>query len=318
MDHNYLETCLSFYKTLFSILYYKYENERYYYMILIVALLYILIIINPLVRIIRLINKEKELKNSKTIIPNNIEPHESYIIKLNSNYFIDYLDKDDRKLFNKYIIKAMQMTIKNLHIKYLCNTSYTHTDEIILIFSKRCEKCDAKIYSHMYNGNYNKIISLVTGYANYNFITNLKKVLEDENNTNKEFNIITNNYLFLQFDGHILKYNDYEENEINEYITHNSIIVAQNKSINNYIYGKDKKENLETKINILKNNNIDWNLLPVPEKYGVYCKKINDIIDNSELELKSFKLENSEKNLKLLLDYSWNGDEKLNSEFAKL
>ena len=252
-----------------------------------------------------------------------------YIVK-NDEYFIIRLDGRSfsrftsglKKPFDKLFIKAMCYTSADLLEEFKCKTSYCHSDEITLIFSRQYPN-EKGIYttSHIFNGRIQKLLSLTASYCSVRFNHHLNLLFEMDkscNDTQYSKSIISKILESKQmFDSRIIIFNELNNYEIVNHQIWRSTKDCYRNAVQAYGYyyiGYKQlmcKDNNHT-INMLEQHNIIWNNIPTYIKYGVYCKKelINSEINDkkftrSKTVFKNFKISFSENMLNLLLAKYW-------------
>lgn len=279
---------------------------------------------------IKKIKIDDRMKLYESMQKQYIKPYESYIVRLDGNCFSKFT-KNIKKIdsinepFDLNFIKAMTLTIKDLHKKFSSNTSYTHSDEITLIFSKKCTKDEynnsdksKKIPEHIFNGNHQKIISLYASYTSIRFNYHLTKLINMEKDKYPKNLIDILNDTSQIFDARIITFDEKTEYEILNHQIWRSVRDCYRNAVSTYAtLFKTEKEllyvNTDQKIKLIEQNNIDWSKIPIYHKYGIYCKK--QLIKTNEITrtkyiCNSFKLKFNENNLNLLLDAYWYGNEK--------
>ena len=264
-----------------------------------------------------------------------IKPYEGFVIRFDGHKF-SKLTKNCKQPFDINFIIAMGKTMKDLVEHFEAQSGYCHSDEITLIFNKKCEiskyqdfldghltKSDIQI--HIYDGRIQKLISLGSAYCSVRFNYHFDEIMTTKENINKYDEKFIDLIRCKQqiFDARVLVFSDENLHEIVNHQIWRSIYDCHRNAISKYahvqfghkkILGKKSDEMIE----MLKEVGIDWNIIPQYIKYGLYCKKIlvekeiyNEKIIRSEYIFKQLKISFNQENLKFLLDkyYTPNDDD---------
>lgn len=255
-----------------------------------------------------------------------IKPCEGFIIRFDGHKF-SRLTKNCKQPFDINFIIAMSKTMKDLVEHFEAQTGYCHSDEITLIFNKKCDKLKYKdfmdgnlpksdIQIHMYDGRIQKLLSLGSAYCSVRFNYHFEEIMTSEENINKydkQFIDLIRSKKQI-FDARVLIFSDDNISEILNHQIWRSIYDCHRNAISKYahvqfghkkILGKKSNEMIE----MLKEVGIDWNDIPQYIKYGLYCKKIlveKEFNDNkilrSEYIFRQLKISFNQENQQFLLD----------------
>jgi len=254
----------------------------------------------------------------------NIEPHESFIVRLDGKNFSRFT-KGFQKPFDGMFIRTMCLTMHDLVKKFEAQTGYTHSDEITLVFDNAIPdgeqiNNDIHKYCHMYNGRTQKILSIMASYCSVKFNHHLNILLNEydgEYAYKQNFiDIIKSNEQI--FDARIMKFNGVDNYEILNHQLWRSVHDCERNAIQSYAhthFGSSKIMNKhcgEMKDLLLSEKGINWDDVPLYLKHGIYCKKIlvekkigNESIIRSQYMFKMFKICFSDENLNMLLSKYW-------------
>lgn len=280
------------------------------------------------------------MKKFESMVDNQIKikPCESFIIRLDGRSFSKFTKKF-HKPFDIVFVKAMGLTTLDLIKQFNAQTGYTHSDEITLIFNSKCEeneyleylekqsknlltKDDKALPIHMFNGRFQKIISLVSSYCSVRFNYHLVKLIEPIKETYDTKFVETIESMNAMFDGRIIIFQEANKYEILNHQIWRSIHDCSRNAVSTYAYtyfGSQKIMNKDTNQMIqmmLDEKGLDWSdisQVPTFIKHGLYCKKImvNKVIDGNpalraEYVFKQYKIDFSQDNLDILLAKYWN------------
>ncbi len=262
------------------------------------------------------------MKQYENIHNSKIPTEHYYIIRLDGKNFSKFT-KGFKKPFDSNFVRAMNNTQIDLLNKFNANTSYSHSDEITLIFNK----CDVNLrQKHMFDGRIQKIISCVASYCSVRFNYHLNNIINNSEHKN-EYPIkllkIIESYEQI-FDGRILSFEN--KNEITNHQIWRSVHDCNRNAILTYGHAFYSHSELHHKncteiIEMLKKHNINWSDIPLHIKHGIYCKKIlydlQTIEQHTNKEItckrtkvisKAFKIEFSEEITNLLINSYWNDE----------
>jgi len=262
----------------------------------------------------------KKYENQPLPTDGKIKNEEYFIIRLDGRSFSNFT-RGFNKPFDKLFIKAMCYTTSDLLNKFTCKTSYCHSDEITLIFSRQYPN-EKHIYesTHLFDGRIQKILSLTSAYCSVRFNYHLKNLFDQDDIKTKYKQSLIEKILECDqmFDARIIIFNETNKYEIVNHQIWRSIYDCHKNAIQTYGYnfiGHNKIINKNTGeiIKILESEyNILYNDIPTYIKYGFYCKKellFNDIdgkiFTRSKAVFKNFKIIFSNKMLELLLAKYW-------------
>jgi tRNA(His) 5'-end guanylyltransferase len=165
---------------------------------------------------------------------------------------------------------------------YHCQTGYTHSDEITLIFANKYDK-DTKLPNsgeHLFGGRINKIVSEFASFCSLRFTYHLKSLINktDINKSNYEKAYIYLENPTLNFDARVIVYPEDKTYEIVNHMLWRSMRDCIRNCIAKYAdmnFSKKEvfKKNSTELIEMLKTKNINIDDVPIYFKHGVYCKK---------------------------------------------
>lgn len=114
----------------------------------------------------------------------NVIPQESqFLIRLDGRAFSNFtkkllnLEEDNTKPYSEKFQKVMILTAETLQKQFKCATSYTHSDEITLIFNHPNQESE-----HLFGGRVDKLLSLTASCAGSAFLYNLMSFFGDKLN----------------------------------------------------------------------------------------------------------------------------------------
>ena len=227
----------------------------------------------------------------------------------------------------------MSKTMEDLFKNFNPSTIYSHSDEITMIFPKKCSydeylNEDNNIPEHIFNGKIQKILSILSSYCSVRFNYHISKIISSTSTststpTSKDYSpdfiSIVQNHEQV-FDARILSFTEDLEYEILNHQIWRSVYDCHRNAIQTYTYYQYSPKEILSKnsldmIEMLKSKNIIWQNEPTYIKHGIYLKKelntsiINDkkVIRNKYV-FKTFKISFSQKNLDLLFNKIWTDD----------
>jgi hypothetical protein len=263
------------------------------------------------------INIDERMSKYKMMNFQQINSNNYLIIRLDGNMFWKFACKLKRP-YDIDFIKAINLTQIDLLNKYNCQTTYSQSDEINLIFNKKSNN-----YNHIYNGNIMEIKLNVSNYCSLQFNYHINKIFQKYRDTNN----YTDNLLNLiekceqTFKTQIFSMEN--RNEITNYLIWRSINNYEPTVIKEYAkcycdrskyYEIINNKNISTNkikyelIKLLQEVDIDWHEdIPIYIKHGVYAKKTNNN-NNTNVVLKTFRIKYNEKLPNLLIYSHWNNE----------
>ena len=259
-----------------------------------------------------------------------IKPCELFAVRLDGSGFSKLLhniltihenpNKKRKVPYDKNIMRAMDMTMKDIVEKFNANTGYTHSDEITIIFSFKTttelynnylDKLITKndIIEHDYKGRLCKYISLMASYCSNKFTKHLSDLIDETTNIyNKKF-IDKVKSGCIMFDARIIKFSEDKYYEIVNYQIWRSIHDCKRNIISDYaLYYFGPKliqdKNGSEKILMLEQlENIKFYDLPIFARHGRYCKrKKNQVTGKYEYILFELEISFCEEHFRMLLD----------------
>ncbi len=264
----------------------------------------------------------KMYENTPLPTTGKIKPEDNFIIRLDGRSFSAFTGSFV-KPFDPIFIKAMCYTAQDLLEKFNCQTAYTHSDEITLIFSRQYpDKSGTYVSVHLFDGRVQKIISLTASYCSVRFNWHLSKLFEQnamgtnpvvypENLIKKVFNCEQ------MFDARCICFPDELAHEIVNHQIWRSVYDSHRNAVQAYAHVYIGKKNCMGKnsaqlINMLDETGISWSDVPRWIKYGFYCKKDlyekevdGQIISRAKCTFKSFRIEFSKQIQTILLAKYW-------------
>ena len=124
-------------------------------------------------------DRMKMYENAPLPQSGKIKSTDNFIVRLDGRSFSKFTS-GFAKPFDPIFTKAMCYTAQDLLLKFNCQTAYTHSDEITLIFSRQYPDSSGNLISkHMFDGRIQKIISLTASYCSVRFNWHLSKLLEE-------------------------------------------------------------------------------------------------------------------------------------------
>lgn len=221
-----------------------------------------------------------------------------YIVRLDGNKFSTFT-KQFNKPFDIRFIMAMKNTQIDMHKKFNPLLTYTHSDEVSLVFDKTHNENQV----HFFNGRVEKITTLLASYCSIRFAFHMSKY-EGIDKTHEQI-----------FDARVLIIND--DYELANYFVWRSIRDCERNAVsayaNKYVKTTIKYKCKMDRIKLLEDIGIIWHLVPIYIRYGIYCKnkivcKIKDdkTFYRTEIECKGFAIKCDEDNINMILSKSWN------------
>jgi tRNA(His) guanylyltransferase len=269
----------------------------------------------------RKINLGERIKEYENIYNAKIPKNHYIIVRLDGKNFSNFT-RGFKSPFDINFIKAMNLTQMDILNKFQATTTYSHSDEITVIFNKM----DEENQTQFYGGRVQKIITLLSSYCSIRFNFHLCKIFEQYKNTDEytqKFMNLINNCEQI-FDARIISTEN--KYEITNHQIWRSVHDCERNAISSYghsfyhhkmLHGKNCSEIIE----MLKIRNIDWNNIPIYIKHGVYAKKIlydtecynlktnkKDICKRTKIIMKTFKIKFGEEITDLLLEKYWNDE----------
>jgi tRNA(His) guanylyltransferase len=239
----------------------------------------------------------------------NIKPYESFIVRLDGHNF-SKLTRDFNKPFDLNFIKSMHETIKDLLDEFNPSTVYSHSDEITMIFPKRCLLNDYntnKNYYHIFNGKIQKILSIISSFTSTRLNYHLYKFVNPADYKPNVIRLI--DYHSFTFDARILSFDETLDYEILNHQIWRSVKDCYRNAAQSYgyCYFSSKeifKKNTGQIIEMLKNKGVDWGTVPNYIKNGIYCKKQSYELDPGVIRTRIVsivrKIDFSDENLDFL------------------
>ena len=257
-----------------------------------------------------------------------IPPHQSFIVRLDGRSFSKFTS-GLVKPFDENFVKAMIRTCNDLLDEFQPSTIYTHSDEITMIFPPLQAHNELFRYDedgqyniiankqHIYNGKYQKIISVFASYCSVRFNFHLVNFI----NAQKELYTIEFvdkvNRFEQMFDARIVRF-DFNTYEIVNHQIWRSCMDCHRNAVSTYARKYFNHKQLQSKstkemIEMLSTVGVNWELdVPIHLKYGIYGKKtqyeLNDGKNTIRMrnEFKCFKIAFSDEMLRILCSKYWN------------
>ena len=220
-------------------------------------------------------NLGERIKKYESEYDIRIPKNKYIIIRLDGKNFSTFT-RGFHKPFDTNFIKAMNYTQMDLLNHFPVCTTYSHSDEITVIFDKQ----DQENHTHFFDGRIQKIITCLSSYCSVKFNYHLCKIMEKFNNTNyytKEFLEEIKNCSQI-FDARIIAVEN--KYEVTNHQIWRSVHDCERNALSSYGHFNFSKKILHKKngkeiIEMLKNKGIDWHKdVPLFIKNGIYCKKI--------------------------------------------
>lgn len=227
-----------------------------------------------------------------------IVPRDSYyIVRLDGNNFKRFT-KQFTKPFDTVFIQAMKNTQIDMHMKFNPTLSYSHSDEISLVFNKV-----ENMQTHFHNGRVSKIVSIMASYCSVRFAYHISTL------TNK-------NIYDQMFDARVVMID--ESYELANYFIWRSLRDCERNAVSTYarMYYTDKELKYvwkEQMINMLARKDLIWNEVPMYIRHGIYCKinlvemeKDGKPFYRKEYVCKNLHIDCSLENIDMILAKYWN------------
>lgn len=236
-------------------------------------------------------------------------PHDAfYIVRLDGRSFSKFTKT---KLFNKPFdndfLQTMIETTKEIHKKFHCVTSYTHSDEITLYF-KRNEIDDKGNFTgyHLFDGKTHKILSLTASTASVYFNKFLLKLL----NEHDRYELIEYvNEKLPTFDSRIIICED--EVTFAEHAQFRAMDCFRNciSSYSRFYYSAKElhKKTISEQIKMLKDKHFDITNISLDYLRGVYIK--NTQVDHEAINPKTKKMEKTKRTRQVRIHHKPNAKE---------
>lgn len=249
------------------------------------------------------------MKNYEREFEFQIPPTSAYICRLDGKNFSKFTSKFNKPFDNRFIT-AMKLTMNDLVDKFNASTGYCHSDEITLIFPP---VDNPELTIHMYNGRVVKLCSVLAGYCSVRFCYHINKVVSTEDSLKEHVNQCN-----FCFDCRMLSWTQDKLYEIVNHMIWRRQDCYRNavSAYGRYILGHKSthKKNSDEIIEMLLQNGVDWNDVPIHIKYGMYGKKeqYDKMAENGEMVKRSQIVNRSlivvQNDLDLLLDKYWEGE----------
>lgn len=267
--------------------------------------------------------KYYEAKNDDKRVP----PTEAFIVRLDGHSFSKFVTPMHRPFDTNFVI-AMNRTAGDILNEFNAQTVYTHSDEITVIFNSVCTKedlasPDEKLHKcHMYNGRYQKIISLMAGYCSVRFNYHIASLIVGDATYPEHFiNKLQNPQKY--FDARIITF-DGKPSEIVNHQIWRSIYDCTRNCVSTYARTMFTHKELFNKnatemIQMMAIEGFDFNKEPLYLKHGTYCKKekydkLNDDGTTSirtRLKWITFKMQFSEQMIDTMVSSYWSTNDQL-------
>jgi tRNA(His) 5'-end guanylyltransferase len=248
------------------------------------------------------------MKQYEAIHDTYIDKSHYYIVRLDGCNFSTYC-RPLHKPFDINFIKALSLTQKDLMLKFNALTSYSHSDEISLLFDKTYDHRQ----KHYEGGRIQKIVSQMAAYCSIRFNHHMNVICIDCEYRNH----IMSNEAF--FDARIMSFVD--QYEAVNCLLWRSVFDCERNAISTYAqqYYTVKElhdKSTKSRIIMLHDQGLDWSIIPTYIKHGIYCKRYPDnrltningkemMIMRASFRFKNFKIVCDDDNIKAMFKQSW-------------
>jgi tRNA(His) 5'-end guanylyltransferase len=235
---------------------------------------------------------------------------------INSNVYLVRLDgcnfskftKPLQKPFDENFVKAMANTAADLLTKFNAKTVYCHSDEFSVIINEEIP---------LFGGKNTKILSKMASYCSVLFNYHMKALINEHTELYTPAFVELVNECKQTFDARILTFRD-QSFEIVNHMYWRSVYDCHRNAVSTYArqyYSARKTMHKHSGqlIEMLAEQNVDWEKVPIHLKYGSYFKreiyeKQSDTQEpciRTRVVEKNFKISFSKEMEKMLLAKYW-------------
>ena len=250
------------------------------------------------------------MKQYEKLYDTHIDKSHYYIVRLDGCSFSKYC-RPLRKPFDINFIKAIARTQNELMLQFNALTSYSHSDEISLIFDRTFDD-----NTHHADGRIQKIIPQTSSFCSVRFNHHMNEICKNDEDCLYRGHVAKNKAFF---DARIVSFD--QQYEAANYILWRSVRDCERNAISTYaqqyystdeLHGKSMVERIE----MLLEQGLDWAIIPTYIKHGIYgkrhikCKLLHDnnkpiLVKKTQYVLKNFKIICNDDNINALFSKSW-------------